>query len=277
MIFVKPLPVYLEATNLIPMPLIKTPEEIAILKEGGAILSETLRAVREACVAGVTSEELDRMAQDLLAKRGATPSFLGYRVDPRGSAYPGALCVSINEEVVHGLPVPSRTIEDGDIVGLDIGCWYKGLCTDMASSVCVGKVEPRIRELAEDTRAALAKGIGTVRAGAPISDIGAAIEDFLAPKGYGIVKDLVGHGVGHAVHEAPQIPNYREPRAPKVVMKAGMVLAIEPMITLGTWKVRQLDDGWTIVTIDGSPCAHFELTVAVTDKGCDIVTPWPDA
>ena len=258
------------------MSLIKTPEEIAILKEGGIILSETLRAIRGACVAGVTSEELDRMAQDLLAARGATPSFLDYRISPREPGYPGALCVSINEEVVHGLPVPARTIKDGDIVGLDIGCWYKGLCTDMATSVCVGNANPRIRELADDTREALARGIKAVRAGAMIGDIGAAIEDFLAPKGYGIVKDLVGHGVGHAVHEDPQIPNYREPRAPKIVMKAGMVLAIEPMIALGTWKIRQLDDGWTIVTADKKPCAHFELTVVVTDNGYELITPWPD-
>jgi methionyl aminopeptidase len=258
------------------MSLIKTPEEIAILKEGGIILSETLRAVREACVAGATSEVLDRMAQDLLAKKGAKPSFLDYRVSPKGSGYPGALCVSINEEVVHGLPVPPRTIKDGDTVSLDIGCWYKGLCTDMATTVCIGDVREDVRELVKATREALVRGLNAVRAGAPIGDIGAVIEDFIAPKGYGIVKDLVGHGVGHGVHEEPQIPNYREPRAPNVMMRSGMVLAIEPMINLGTWKVKQLDDGWTIVTADGKPSAHFEVTVAVTQDGYELMTPWPD-
>jgi methionyl aminopeptidase len=258
------------------MSLIKTPEEIAILKEGGIILSNTLRKIRAACVAGVTSEELDQIARDELAARGATPSFLGYRISPRDPAYNGALCVSINEEVVHAPPIPARTVKDGDIVGMDIGCWYKGLCTDMATSVCVGNVDPRVRQLAADTREALRRSLKAIRAGAPISDIGAAIEDFIAPKGYGIVRDMVGHGVGHQVHEEPQIPHYREPRAPRMIMKTGMIFAIEPMINLGTWKVKQLNDGWTIVTADGKPSVHFEVTVAVTDDGYDLITPWPD-
>ncbi len=258
------------------MSLIKTPQEIAILKEGGVILSETLRKIRAACVAGSTSEELDQIALDEFKARGATPSFLNYRISPSDPGYPGALCVSINDEVVHGLPVPARVIKDGDIVGLDIGCWYKGLCTDMATTVCVGNVDPRVRALSEATREGLRRGIKAVRAGAPISDIGAAIEDYIAPKGYGIVRDLVGHGVGHKVHEDPQIPNYREPRAPHVIMQTGMVLALEPMVALGTWKIKQLNDGWTIVTADGKPSAHFEVTLAVTDKGSDLITPWPD-
>lgn len=262
------------------MSLLKTPEEIAILKEGGALLSRTLRELREACVPGVTSEALDAIAQKRFAEAGGKPSFLGYKIDARGAPFPGALCVSINDEVVHGLPVPARTLQKGDIVGLDIGVWWKGLCTDMATTVMVGgeeAVPEKTRALVYDTRESLVRALGAVKAGATVNDIGAAIEDFLKPKKYGIVKDLVGHGVGHAVHEDPQIPHYREPHAPKVVLQSGMVLAIEPMVTLGGWQVDLLDDDWTIVTRDGSLAAHFELTIAVTDTGYALMTPWPDA
>jgi len=140
----------------------------------------------------------------------------------------------------------------------------------------VGEASQKIKELVADTREALVQGLGTIRANSTVNDIGAAIEDYLSPKKYGIVKDLVGHGVGHAVHEEPQIPNYRDPRLPKIKLQTGMVIAIEPMVTLGTWGVRVKDDDWTIVTDDGSLAAHFEVTVAVTDEGYDLITPWPD-
>lgn len=267
------------------MSLIKSDKEIAILKEGGAILSRVLREIRETCIAGVTTEELDRLARRRMEEAGARPSFLGYRISPKDPAYPAALCVSINEEVVHGLAVPSRVLKEGDVVGLDIGMWYKDLCTDMATTVLVGAhgVRPEsqsgkdeTRRLVTDTREALVRGISIIRAGGWVSDIGAAIEDYLNPKGYGIVKDLVGHGVGHAVHEVPAIPNFRDLRAPKIKLQTGMVLAIEPMVTLGTWKVKMKPDGWTIVTADGSTAAHFEVTIAVTEKGYELITPWPD-
>lgn len=207
---------------------------------------------------------------------GGTPSFLGYRISPDDPPYPSALCISVNEEVVHGLAEPDRILKSGDVVGLDMGMWYEKLATDIATTVIVGTASPEARRLVDDTREALVRALKAVRAGRFIADIGAAIEDHLGPKGYGIVRDLVGHGVGHAVHEEPQIPNYREPRAPRVRLEEGMVLAIEPMVALGSWKVTMKDDGWTIVTKDGSPAAHFELTVVVTKKGCDLITPWPD-
>ena len=257
------------------MALIKTPEEIAILKEGGAILSVVLRELREKCVAGVTTAELDLLAQERIREAGGIPSFLGYRIAKSDPGYPGAVCVSINEEVVHGIP-SNRKIKDGDIVSMDIGMWHKDLCTDMATTVPVGHVDAKKLALVRDTREGLVRGLSAIRAGGYISDIGAAIEDYIAPKGHGIVRELVGHGVGHAVHEEPAIPNYREPRAPRIVLKAGMVIAIEPMINMGDWRVKQLDDGWTIVTADGSPSAHFEVTVAVTKEGYDLITPWPD-
>lgn len=256
---------------------IKTAKEIESLRKGGAILSRALRAAIKACVAGATTEEVDRVARESMEAEGAKPSFLGHRIDPQDPAFPSTLCISINEEVVHGPAVPARVIQDGDIVGLDIGCWYEGLCTDMATTVIVGSVSDKVRALVSDTRQSLVEGIGAIRDGAWIGDVGAAIEDYLKPKKYGIVKDLVGHGVGHAVHEDPQIPNYREPRAPKIQFKEGMVVAIEPMVSLGDWRVVMKPDEWTIATRDGSPAAHFEVTVAVTKDGYELLTPWPDA
>lgn len=259
------------------MSLIKTPDEIAKLHEGGVILSNTLREIREACVAGASTKALDAIAQKRFKEAGAEPSFLGYKPGGEGKPFPGAVCISINDEVVHGLPIPDRKIQKGDVVGLDIGCWYKGLCTDMATTVIVGEGTQEERELVAATREGLMKGLEQIRAGKFIHDIGNAIEDYLKPMGYGIVKDLVGHGVGHAVHEEPQVPNYRERGGPRIKMQEGMVLAIEPMVTLGGWRVYIKDDQWTIATQDGSKAAHFEVTVAVTKDGYDLITPWPDA
>ena len=258
------------------MSLMKTPDEIVKLREGGALLSRTLAEIRSACVAGAHTKDLDAIARKRFSEAGGEPSFLGYKIDKQGTPFPGAVCISINDEVVHGLPIPDRVIKDGDVVGLDIGVWYKGLCTDMATTVIVGETDEKTKDLVASTREALRIGIETIKAGGFIHDIGNAIEDFIKPKGYGIVKDLVGHGVGHAVHEAPQVPNYRERRAPQIKLQEGMVLAIEPMITLGDWRVYMKDDEWTIATVDGSTCAHFELTVAVTKDGHELLTPWPD-
>ncbi len=177
---------------------------------------------------------------------------------------------------MHGLPIPSRTVKAGDIVGLDIGMWYEGLATDMATTVVVGEIPESTRELVKATRTSLELALSVVKAGKWIHDIGNVIDDYLTPKGYGIVRDLVGHGVGHAVHEEPQIPHFRDRYAPRIKMEEGMVLAIEPMVTLGSWKERVKRDGWTIVTADGKPAAHFELTIVVTKTGYELITPWPD-
>ena len=259
------------------MSMIKNPQEIEILKEGGKMLSQILRELREKCVPGISTKSLDDYAQARMKELGIEPSFLNYRISPSDPGYPAAVCVSMNEEVVHGIPMPDRIIQKGDIVSMDIGAWHKGLCTDMATSVIAGGTDNQeIANLVSNTREGLALGIATIKSGSLISDIGDAIDDYLTPKGYGIVRDLVGHGVGHEVHEDPVIPNYREPRAPEVICRTGMVLAIEPMVTIGDWRVRQLDDGWTIVTKDKKPAAHFELTVTVTDDGYELITPWPD-
>lgn len=256
---------------------LKTPEEIAKMKRGGEILSRVLSSLMQACVAGAHTAELDKLARREIEKSGGTPSFLHYKIHPRDPAYPGAVCISINDEVVHGLPEPDRVIQDGDLVGLDIGMWFDGLATDMAATVCVGHVKPEAKRLNDDTRESLKLALKAVKEGAWIHEIGMAVEGFLKPKGYGIIRDLCGHGVGHAVHEEPQIPNYHERRNRPVKMKAGMCLAIEPMVALGDWNIRQKDDGWTLVTADGSLAAHWEVTVAVTKSGYELLTPWPDA
>ena len=258
------------------MSLIKTAEEIEKLQTGGKVLSDTLREIRSACVIGASAEDLDAIALKRFKEAGGTPSFLNYKIAEKDPGCPGALCVSVNSEVVHGPPVPGRKIKDGDIVGLDLGLWYEGLCTDMATTVIVGEVSEEIRELVQRTREALKRGLGVIRGGASIGDIGAAIEDYIKPFGYSIIRDLVGHGVGHAVHENPQVPNYRDPESMKVPLQTGMVLAIEPMITLGTSDVVLKEDKWTIATADESICAHFEVTIAVTDGGYELITPWPD-
>lgn len=258
------------------MSMIKTPEEIAILKKGGALLSRTLAEIRKACVAGAHTKDLDAIAMKRFAEAGGRASFLGYKADPKGTPFPGAVCISINDEVVHGLPIPDRVIKEGDVVSLDIGVWYKDLCTDMATTVIVGEADEETQDLVKSTRQALVTGLEAIKAGKFIHDIGNAIEDYIKPKGYGIVKDLVGHGVGHAVHEAPQVPNYRDRRAVQIKLEEGMVLAIEPMITLGSWRVYMKEDGWTICTQDGSTAAHFEATIAVTKDGYELLTPWPD-
>ena len=255
---------------------IKTPEDIAKMKRGGEILSRTLASVMQACVPGVTTTELDKLARESFAAAGGKPSFLHYQIHKSDPPYPSAICISINDEVVHGPATPERVIADGDLVGLDVGLWYEEMATDMAATVCVGNASSEARELSRHTRESLKRALAVVRDGGWIHELGAAIEDYLKPKGYGIIRDMVGHGVGFAVHEEPQIPHFREPRLPPIKMKTGMCLAIEPMVTNGDWRIRQKNDGWTIVTSDGSLAAHWEVTVVVTKSGFELITPWPD-
>lgn len=255
---------------------IKTPEEIASMKRGGKILSRVLSDLAKTCKPGSTTVELDSFVRKEIEKAGGKPSFLDYQISEIDPPYPSAVCISINEEVVHGLSVPSRTIEDGDLVKLDVGMWYEDLATDMAATVCVGNVMPHAKELSDDTRESLRKGLSAIKEGAWLHEISQAIEGYLRPRGYGIIKDLCGHGVGHAVHEDPQIPNYHERRARPVKLKSGMCLAIEPMVSFGDWRIKQKDDGWTYYTADRSLAAHWEVTVVVTPSGFEFITPWPE-
>jgi len=254
---------------------LKTFEEIEKMKRGGEILSRTLSLIAGACVPGANTEDLDKMARSELVKSGGEPSFLNYQIHSSDPPYPSAVCISINDEVVHGPATPNRVIKDGDVVKLDIGLWYEGMATDMACTVLVGNVPEIARELSAETRKALEMALETIYEGSWLHEIGKTIQNYLEPKGFGIVRDLVGHGVGHGVHEDPQIPHYHERRSSPVKLKAGMCLAIEPMVTAGDWQVTQKDDGWTIVTLDKSLAAHWEVTICVTQDGYELITPWP--
>lgn len=245
---------------------IKTDAEIAAMRESGRMLATVLETLKKNIAAGMTTKDLSSMASDELKHLGGEPAFLGYQ------GYNDILCVSINEEVVHGIPSPKRVLIEGDIVGLDFGVNYKGMITDSAISVIVGKPRHAAdQRLVRGTKRALDAGIAAVRDGVHVGDIGAAIQDVLDRERLGIVRDLVGHGVGHKLHEDPNIPNYGSKQSGPI-LKSGMTIAIEPMATLGDYHVYIDEDGWTVKTSDGTRSAHFEHTVLVTDKSSEILT-----
>jgi methionyl aminopeptidase len=252
--------------------IIKTKEEIALLREGGkrlaTVLAETAKQVRP----GISALELDAFAQKMIADYGDEAAFLGYKPSGHHKPYPAALCVSVNSEVVHGIPEATTVLKEGDIVSLDLGIKHKGLFTDHAVTVAVGAISKEKQKLMNVTEEAMYQGIDAIKPGARVGDIGHAVESYAHSQGkYGIVEDLAGHGVGRSIHEDPFIPNFGkagkgEPLVP------GMVIAIEPMLTLGSKYVVDSDDGYTIRTEDGSTAAHFEHTVLVTETGHEILT-----
>lgn len=249
-------------------------EQIDKLREGGALLSAILGELCAMAVPGASTADLDAHAERRMREAGGEPSFKGYKA---GGSVPfnGTVCTSINDEVVHAPPHPGRRLRDGDILSLDIGLRYKGLCTDMAVTVPVGTVSEKAMRLIRVTKESLLAGVAVVRAGEKVRAIGQAIQPVAERAGFGVVRALVGHGVGHRVHEEPNVPNYDDPHMPKVILQEGMVLAIEPMVTAGDWEVDLHTDDWTFRTIDGSLAAHWELTLAVTKDGCEILTPLP--
>ncbi len=257
------------------MSLIKAPDEIQAMREGGAILSRALQAAVDAVKPGVTMKELDDIVTKVIEDAGGRPSFKGY-TSGGSTPFPTTTCISRNDEVVHGLGNREIVLDEGDIVGLDIGCWYKDLCTDMAATVPVGRITEEHRILLLATRDAMMAGVEAAHVGKSVRTISAAVEAATDTKKYGIVKTLVGHGVGHAVHESPNVPNYVSKRFKDVELQTGMCLAIEPMLTLGGEDVGTGEDGWTIVTVDGSWAAHFEVTIALLPEGPEILTPQPD-
>jgi methionyl aminopeptidase len=258
------------------MALIKTTEEIAIMREGGALLSRAMKAAAQAVQPGVLVSEVDAVAEKVIREGGGEPSFKGYKSSPFDTPFPSTVCVSINEEVVHGLGNRDRVFVSGDLVGLDMGCWYKELCTDMAMTVPVGEIDDKGMKLLKVTREALVRGVEAVQVGKNISDISRAIENSITPYNYGIVRTLGGHGVGHEVHEQPFIPNFVSSELKDMELKHGMCLALEPMVGLGECLVETADDGWAISMKDGKKSAHFEVTVAVLDQGTEILTPLPE-
>jgi len=248
---------------------LKTTEDIELMAQGGAILGEILERLRQATKPGITGQELDQKAQAWIKEAGCEPAFLGYAPDGH-RAFPAALCVSVNSAVVHGLP-NTTPFQEGDIVGLDLGLIYKGLFLDAARTVPVGKISEADQLLLDVTLKSLELGIAAAHVGNRIGDIGAAIQNYSEEKGFAVVRQLVGHGVGYAVHEAPQVPNFgRAGRGLK--LQEGLVIAIEPMVTRGSPLVMTSEDDWTIETANGERAAHEEHTVAITANGPRVLT-----
>ncbi|HET7768685.1 MAG TPA: type I methionyl aminopeptidase [Chloroflexota bacterium] len=244
---------------------LKTEAQLALMREAGRIVAETLALVEEAAQPGVSTLELDRLAEAHVRGRGAIPSFKGYR------GFPATLCTSLNSEIVHGIPSAKRVLRDGDLIKVDCGAIYQGWQGDAAVSVIVGSPKNGAAQLVSDTREALARGIAATLAGAHVSDIGDAIERFATERGYGVVREYCGHGIGRDLHEEPAVPNYG-PRGQGPRLRPGMVVCIEPMLNAGTGETKQERDGWTVRTADGRLSAHFEHTVAVTDSGPRVLT-----
>ncbi len=239
----------------------KSRRELEIMARACRIVVDTLDALEAAAQPGVTTRELDRIAHDRIVKAGAKPAFLGYR------GYPASLCISVNEEVVHGIPGP-RKLKAGDIVGLDLGCVVDGFYGDAARTIAIGTISPEAQRLMRVTEECLRAAIEQCQPGRRVGDLGHAVQSHAEENGYSVVREFVGHGIGTSLHEEPQIPNYG-PAGRRERLRPGMCLAIEPMVNVGGPEVRVLDDDWTAVTVDGSLSAHFELTVAVTERG-----PW---
>lgn len=254
----------------------KTQKEIDDLREGGHLLAEILDAVIAAVKPGVSTGELNVLAEKLMREAGAQPAFLGYgaRLTKQGQkvgGFPAVLCTSANEGVVHCIPSHERILREGDVIGLDIGIKYKGLFTDMARTVGVGNISAKAKQLIRVTKEALDLGIAEARPGKTTGDIGQAVQKYVEAHGFSVVRDLVGHGVGHAVHEDPPVPNFGKAGG-GAKLEAGMVIAIEPMINEGEFQVKMLNDGWSIVTRDGKLSAHFEDTIAITEHGTEVLT-----
>lgn len=244
---------------------IKTAAELEQMRRASGIVAEALALLKSEVRAGVSTAELDKIAEREIRRRGAVPAFLGYR------GYPATLCVSINEEVVHGIPNGKRLVRDGDLVSLDLGALYNGFYGDAAITVAAGAVVPGKARLLEVTEASLAAALSKVRSGAKLGDVSHAVEELVTKNGMSVVREFTGHGIGRRLHEEPSIPNYGRPGT-GVTLKPGMTLAIEPMVCMGKPGIVIQSDGWTAVSADGSCTAHFEHTVAVTADGCEILS-----
>lgn len=243
---------------------LKSDREVELIRQGGRILAEVLQKLVERIRPGLSTAEIDRFVREEFDRRGVRPSFLGYR------GFPAAVCVSVNEEIVHGIP-GRRVLEEGDIVSIDLGLIYKGYQADAAITVGVGKISPEAERLIRTTEEALMAGIRAAKAGARLGDVSWAIQSYAESRGYSVVREYVGHGIGREMHEEPPVPNYGRPGT-GIVLRKGMVLAIEPMLVVGGWRTRVLDDGWTVVTADGTLAAHAEHTVAITNGEAEILT-----
>ena len=247
------------------MIILKSPREINIMRKANKIVAETHEYLKELIKPGISTAEIDRKGEEFIREQGAEPSFKGYR------GYPASVCVSINDEVVHGIPSEERILQEGDIVSLDIGTFYEGFNGDAARTFPVGKISKEAQKLLKVTKEALNKGIAQALYKNRLSDISHAVQTHVEKNNFSVVREYVGHGIGRDMHEAPQIPNFGSPgHGP--LLKEGMTLAIEPMVNIGDFKVKTLDDNWTVVTEDGSLSAHFEHTIAITKNGPEILS-----
>lgn len=248
---------------------IKSAKELELMRQAGRVVAHARARIIEAVAPGVTTGELDRIAEEEMARHGARPSFKGYA--PGGAApFPATICASLNHEIVHGIP-GDRVLEEGEILSVDLGAIVGGFHGDAAFTVGVGEISEERSRLIEATREALKQAISKAKAGARIGDISAAVQDYAESHGYSVVRQYVGHGIGRDLHEAPQVPNYGlAGRGP--LLRKGMTIAIEPMLNIGSWEAVPMDDGWTVATADGSLSAHFEETIAITQDGAEILT-----
>jgi methionyl aminopeptidase len=244
---------------------LKSSSDLERMRRAGRLAGQVLDAVGRAVAPGVTTKELDRLAEQFIRDAGGIPTFLGYR------GYTASICASINEEVVHGIPHPKRVLREGDIVGIDVGATLEGFVGDTAATFPVGRISEEAAALLRTTRNSLNEGIAAARVGHRLGDVSSAIQREAESKGYSVVRDFVGHGIGRQMHEEPSVPNYGT-AGTGVRLEPGLVIALEPMVNLGTWRVQVLKDGWTVVTEDNRLSAHFEHTVAVTEAGPEVLT-----
>ncbi|WP_375744141.1 type I methionyl aminopeptidase [Corallococcus interemptor] len=244
---------------------LKSSDEIALMREAGRIVCEILDELEKAVAPGVTTWDLDALAEQLIAKKGARSAFKGYH------GFPGVLCASVNQEVVHGIPSRKRRLEAGDLMKLDFGVVYRGFFGDSARTVAVGKVTPEAQALVDTTRQSLEKAIQVMQPGNRIGDIGHAVQSHVEARGFSVVRDFTGHGIGRKLHEPPQVPNYGQAGS-GMKLRPGMVLAVEPMVNQGTPDVEVLGDEWTAVTVDGKLSAHFEHTILISERGPEVLT-----
>lgn len=254
------------------MVVLRSKNEIRGLRRAGDLVARALLLLHEHVRAGVKLRELDRVAEDFIRSEGGVPTYKGYQPSPSVPPFPGTICTAVNEEIVHGIPGPRR-LRDGDIVGIDVGATLGGWVGDACYTYPIGNISPRARSLLDVARECLEAGIAEVGPGKHFGDVGAAIQELAEHHGYGVVRDLGGHGVGHKLHEEPHINHFGR-RGRGMRFREGMTFTIEPMINEGTPEIRYLADGWTVVTVDKRLSAQFEHTIAVTSKGCEILTPW---
>lgn len=263
--------------------LIKNSEEIKLIKQGGQIMGRILEDLAKMCRSGMSTLEVDQVAEKMIIEVGGRPAFKGYKNRPSDTPFPSTICASINEEVVHGIAKKDAILKNGDVFTIDIGMQWPyngpkdpGYFTDTALTIPIGKIPAKTRELLRVTQESLERGIKAVKPGNTIADIGRAVEDYIKSQGkYGIVRDLVGHGVGHEVHEEPRIPNFYDRSLDFIILKPGMVVAVEPMVSVGGWRVKTAEDGWTIKMADNSMSAHFEHTIIITKSGNVVATRRP--